>query len=318
MSKLTKNYEQLAVEAGLHFDAARNVLYGQRDGYELMVYAANPAYPYVLTIAVSAKSSMGNLDKLETKQFARQERTVVSLNQEGNAVKLVLRNMQNQKKLREYVINGINILISFLRGRGFVPCCQFCGQEIETTGYEVGGDYMQLCPDCAGRLRQDITLAAKQNQQKGENLIGGIVGAFLGSVIGILCIVFFGQLNRVAVVSGIVMAICTIKGYELIAGKLTKKGVVISVIMMIVMTYFGSCIDWGITIARELGTDIFESIELIPVLLERGIIEKASYIYNLILLYVFTVVGAVPTIRANLKERKQENTFGQIGSTNMY
>lgn len=318
MSKLTKNYEQLAVETGLRFDAARNVLYGQRDGYALMVYAANPAYPYLLTISVSAKTSMGNMDKAETKQFARQEKSVVSLSQEGNVVKMALRSVQNQKKLQEYVINGINMLIPYLRGRGFVPCCQFCGQETESAAYEVGGDYMQLCPDCAGRLRQDISLAAKQKQQRKENLIGGIVGAFLGSVIGILCIVVFGQMNRIAVVSGIIMAICTIKGYELVGGKLTKKGVVISVIMMLIMTYLGNSIDWGITIARELDTDIFTGIELIPALIERGIIEKTSYIYNLILLYAFTLGGAIPTIRANLNERKQESTFGQIGATNIY
>lgn len=318
MSKLTKNYEQLAVETGLRFDAARNVLYGQRDGFALIVYAANPGYPYILTISVSAKSFMRDMDKAETKQFARQEKTVVSLNQDGNVIKMVLRNMQNQKKLREYVTNGINMLIPYLKGRGFVPCCQFCGQEAESAAYDVGGEYMQLCPDCAGRLRQDITLAAKQKQKKRENIIGGIVGAFLGSVIGILCIVILGQMNRVAVLSGIVMAICTIKGYELLGGKLTKKGVAISVVMMIVMTYLGSCIDWGITIARELDTDIFTGVELIPELLAMGVIEKASYIYNLVLLYVFTLVGVVPTIYASLQQRKQESSFGQIGATNIY
>lgn len=319
MSKLTKNYEQLAVTAGLHFDAARNVLYGQKDGYDIMVYAANTSYPYILTVAVNAKSSTGVLEKTDAKQFAKADKTVVSLNQEGNVVKMVLRNMTNQRKLGENLVNGIRTLTSFLRGRGYVPCCQFCGQsEMETTAYEIGGDYMQLCPDCAGRLRQNISLATKQKQQKGENMVGGIVGALLGSLIGVVCIVLFGQMNRVAAISGVIMAVCTIKGYEMLGGKLTKKGVVVSVVMMVVMTYIGSCLDWGVTIARELEVDFFTGVNLIPALLAEGVIDKTSYWYNLILLYAFTLLGAVPTVRANLKERKQEETFGQIGSSNMY
>lgn len=319
MKKLTQNYEQLAVAAGLRFDGARNILYGQRNGFQVIVYAADPRYPYLLTVVLGAKSPMGVLDKSAGKQFAKGEKAVVSLNQEGNTVTMVLKNTPNQEKLCDNFNDSMNALTSFLKSRGYEPCCQFCGQQqVMTSEYDAGGDYMHLCPDCAGRLRQNMALAKQQKQQKKENLVGGIVGALLGSVIGAVCIIFFGQMNRVAVVSGIIMAVCAIKGYELLGGRLTKKGVVISIIMMIVMTYVGDRLDWAILIAREFDTDLFTGFRLVPALLQEGIIDSATYWFNLILLYVFTVIGAVPTIRANLKERKKESKFGQIGVTNNY
>ncbi|MCM1387310.1 MAG: hypothetical protein NC231_08290 [Bacillus sp. (in: Bacteria)] len=322
MSKLLQNYEQIAASLGLKLDAAKKVIYGQKNGFELLIYAENSQYPYNFTVVTAAKSQMGTLTKEDCKQFAKEEKAVSVLVQVGNEINMKVIGRGKVNKICDGMNSAVNALTSFLKSKGFVPCCVLCGQPTQegmgTTAFDAGGHYMHLCPDCAGRVRNNNELAKQQKQQKGENLVGGIVGALLGSVIGILCIVVLGQMNLVAAISGVIMAVCTIKGYEILGGKLTKKGVVISSVMMIVMTYVGNCIDWGVLIARELGVDIFTGVELIPTLLAEEIIDKASYWYNLVLLYGFTLLGAVPTIRSALKERKQEDTFSQIGSNNMY
>ncbi|MDE5866729.1 MAG: FUSC family protein, partial [Lachnospiraceae bacterium] len=210
---------------------------------------------------------------------------------------------------------SINALIDFMKSRGFTPCCQFCGQQAETACYVSGGSYMHLCNECAGRMRNDVTMATKKKDSKSENVIGGIVGALLGSVLGVICIVVFGRMGRVAVASGIVMAVCTIKGYELLGGKFTKKGVVISCLMMIVMTFVGNNIDWAIDIAEFFEVDFFSAFRGVIPLLQEGYLEASTYYYNLILLYVFTAIGAVPTVIGSLKDSKEEGQFAQIGST---
>ena len=80
-------------------------------------------------------------------------------------------------------------------------------------------------------------------------MIGGIVGALVGSLLGVACIVILSQLGYVAALSGVVMAVCTLKGYEIGSGKLSKRGIVISVILMLVMTYVGDRLDWAITVS---------------------------------------------------------------------
>ncbi len=317
MSKATKNYEELAMALGFRLDQERKALYGLREGFELLVYAEDERYPYSLTVSLSARSPMGALGKEDYKLFVKNEKPVISLVQEGNLIKMVLKNTAKQEQLRNNLNYGIGALLNFLRSKGFAPCCQLCGQQMETAGYDTKGGYMHLCPDCAGRMRQDVMMAAQQKKEKGENLVGGLVGALLGSIIGVVCIVIFGQMGRVAVASGIVMAVCTLKGYEMLGGKLTKKGIVIGVLMMLVMTYIGDRIGWAIIIVRELGGDIFSAFQMVPAFVQWGRIESANYWGNLVLLYVFTVIGAIPTCTSIVKDRKKEGEFGQIGSPRM-
>lgn len=315
MSKLIQNYEQLAASLGFRLDAVRKVIYGQRDGFEFMIYADNSSYPYMLSVAVSAKSSIGTLDKSDIKQFVKSEKPVANVIQEGNVIKMILSSIPKQAKLIESMNNSINALIGFLKSKGFTPCCQLCGQQMETAGYVSGGSYMHLCPDCAGRLRQDVTLASKQKESKSENVIGGIVGAFLGSIIGVICIVVFAQLGKVAALSGIVMAVCTIKGYELLGGKLTKKGIAISVIMIIAMTFVGNNLDVAIEIAKAWNEDIFEAFGDVMLSLRYGYLDSNAYYTNLFMMYAYTLLGAIPTIIGALKERKEEGQFARIGGT---
>lgn len=317
MSKLIQNYESLAASLGFRLDAARKVIYGKRDEFDFIMYAENTSqYPYMFTVTVGAKSSMGVLDKADIKQFIKSEKTIANVIQDGNVIRMIASSMPKQEKLIENMNININALIAFLKSKGFTPCCQLCGQQEETAGYVTGGSYMHLCPDCAGRLRQDVTLATKQKESKSENVIGGIVGAFLGSVIGIICIIVFSQAGGyVAAASGVVMAICTIKGYELLGGKLTKKGVVVSSIMMLVMTFVGNNLDWAIEIVKVFdGVDIFTAFRAVIPMLQEEIIEPDTFYYNLFLLYALTLVGAVPTVKNALKERKEEGQFAQLGS----
>lgn len=63
MSKVKQNYEQLAMALGFQLDQERNVIYGTRNGYQIMLYASDTRYPYWLTASVSAKSARMTIGK---------------------------------------------------------------------------------------------------------------------------------------------------------------------------------------------------------------------------------------------------------------
>ena len=138
-------------------------------------------------------------------------------------------------------------------------------------------------------------------EKKRENVPAGIVGAFLGSLIGVACAVLIGQLGYVASISGLVMAVCALKGYELLGGSLTKKGALISTLLILAMTYLAHRLIWAVAVADALNDGIFEAFQEVPDLLDRGIIESGPYWGDLIMLYLFTLLGAVPTIWNGLK-----------------
>lgn len=131
------------------------------------------------------------------------------------------------------------------------------------------------------------------------------MGAFLGSLIGAGAIILLGQLGYVAALSGIAMAICAIKGYELLGGKLSTKGIISSIIVMIIMVYVGNRIDWSISVANYYtDVDIFYAFRILPDLIREGYLEASQYYGNLGLVYLFTAIGAVPTIIAAVREGK--------------
>ena len=132
--------------------------------------------------------------------------------------------------------------------------------------------------------------------ERRENVLTGLIGAFLGSLIGVACIVAIGQLGYVASISGVIMAVCAIKGYELMGGAMSRKGAVIACILIVVMTYLGNRLDFTVTVARLVGTDIFSTFQALNELFDAGYLNAGAYWGNLVMLYLFTLLGAVPTL----------------------
>ena len=129
----------------------------------------------------------------------------------------------------------------------------------------------------------------EQRKKRQENIVAGVVGAFLGTLLGVVCTVVIGQLGYVASVSGLIMAVGALKGYELLGGRLSKKGAVISSVLILVMTWLAHRLTWAIAIASELDWGIPEAHRSISFLLEQGMLESAAYWGDLAMLYLFTL-----------------------------
>lgn len=322
MSKQTENYSDLAASLGLRYDGTNNVLYGQRDGFDLMVYPADSRYPYTLSVHTAAKSSYGTiLVSKDTKELIKSVKSMGSCKQEGNNITASFVNQPKIEKLKANLAEGINALLSFLKSKGFAPCCSLCGKAVEEiSGFKAGSSYSHLCPDCERTMLSNLATASQMNQKKKENVVGGVVGALLGSLLGVVCIILLSQMGYVAALSGIAMAVGVLKGYELLGGKLTKKGIVIGSVIMLIMTYVGDRLDWAIVLLRDgggadAGYNLFECYRLVPTMIEVEMIEMSTYIGNLVLLYLFLLLGAVPTIISKVKEKQEEGKMVKIGSS---
>lgn len=324
MSKYSEKYAMLAAAVGLSYDAANDVLYGQRDGYNVMVYAPNSQYPYMLCIYASARNEYGGgLNTADMKTFAKSVKPIARCEQKNNSIIVYMKNQSNCEKLKGCLGEALSGFTAFLRQRGFTPCCSSCGKGGEVSNYRMMNAYFQLCEECEAGIRNNLAVVAQQEQRKQENVIGGVVGAILGSLLGVLCIVVLGQLGYVASLSGVAMAIGVLKGYEMLGGKLTKKGVIISSIIMLLMTYVGNQLDWAIELLTKgggarAGYNVFECYQMIPELLSVGMIEMSAYIINLVMIYVFLLLGAVPTIRNKIYEQDIKGTMVKIGSANSF
>ena len=125
------------------------------------------------------------------------------------------------------------------------------------------------------------------------------------------------RLGYVAAISGVIMGVCTLKGYEMLGGKLTKRGVIASCIIMFKMVLLSYQIDTAIALYslddyKELG--FFGCFRLLNYAMFNGGIDWGSYLPDLILLYAFTALGAVPTVSNTLKKHESIGKVYRMGS----
>lgn len=135
---------------------------------------------------------------------------------------------------------------------------------------------------------------------KHENLAAGLLGAFLGSLLGVACILVLSYIGYVAALSGIVMAWCALKGYEKGAGSISKKGAAAAIVLVLVMTWIANQLDFAIRIAMQYGIPVWDVFLAVPALLQTGSVDGVAFWGSLALLYLFTLLGAVPVLRAGL------------------
>lgn len=166
--------------------------------------------------------------------------------------------------------------------------CSKCGNEVP--------ERTARCDQCGFPIKV---------REKRENVVAGIVGAFIGALIGAGCIILISQLGYIASVSGLILAGCTLKGYELLGGKLGGKGILISILLMAATPYLADRIDWAILIMQEwaeYGITFAEAFAVFPELLKDGTVEMGGYVQNLLMIYGFTLLGAFAAVRNALKK----------------
>lgn len=80
-----------------------------------------------------------------------------------------------------------------------------------------------------------------------ENVLFGIVGAFLFSLVGGVVYVILNMVGFLSALSGLIGVVCAIKGYAFFSKKESKRGLIISVIMaaivIIIAWYVSFCLD---------------------------------------------------------------------------
>lgn len=146
-------------------------------------------------------------------------------------------------------------------------------------------------------------------EEKKENMLMGIIGALVGSLAGVAVIMLLSKLGFVASVSGAVMSFCTIFMYEKLGHKLSKKGLIICVIVVIAMTYVAHNLTYTLEMYKYLVENgykpsftkiFFKFYDAYDLLYE----DYSGYIGNLVMLYLFSALGAFGIIKEKIHELK--------------
>lgn len=134
-----------------------------------------------------------------------------------------------------------------------------------------------------------------------ERVVLGTLGAFGGALIGTICIVILGQFGYIASICGVVMGFCAMGGYQLLGKKMSKKGIIITIVIMLVMVYVSNWISYALAVADVAEVDVLTAFLVTPELVSESFIDAGAYYKDLVMLYAFMAIGAVPTIKKYFK-----------------
>ena len=299
-----KILSSLQNETNLTYNVEKGVLYGTYKEYYTYVQAFKTLIVISLPVKLTETYTINEMNSLLS-TITKDYKNIISAAYNNNEVNIRYEAKTGRKSNLDNILSIINILIEAARINSLITCCPRCGEYTNISPFLINTVFAPCCDNC--KLDTKNSIAEHQEAIKSErgNILTGIVGAFLGSLIGVALWVIVGLLGYIAAISGFVLAICTIKGYQLFGGKLNKKGMAITLLITIVMVYVSQYVSLGFDIYNELKTDyvisIFESIQLVPDALTDS--ETSNYFYGYLALgYLFTIIGTFSLFKESFKQ----------------
>ncbi len=301
----TKIFKGVSERTGMVFDEKAFTVNGKVNGYNVSVIRHLGNY-------VAVQYSVRKDGQLPTADVIRKvgsvTKGVVKSQLEGNKVVILLMG-GTDKCCTERTVSALERISMYFHENGYVDVCENCGKVVDSVSfYGQGGDRSHFCSNCIENAEQIMASRRLAESDIPENVALGFLGAIIGSLLGVVAIILLGWAGFVASIGGLLMAVGVLYGYKTLGGKLSVKGIVISVAVMIVMTYVSERAVWSMVICDALSEN-YNNVSMLAVFLNfNGIIAEAemagAFIKDLLLVYGFTALGAFPTIKKNYIEKR--------------
>lgn len=325
-----KMYDEIAAETGLQMEPETGILFGTLNGYSISL---SPIYN-TLSMMFNASVRLNGMDpdKELLSALHDQFRFISKPHIRKSKVTMTLSGGLTKGKSKTNIITGLNEIIRFFSENGFQNCDEFSGEVGNTSAYFIEGSVYHLNEGSFEEFSKNSVQKQIENDQKKESFIPGIIGAFLGSIIGAVVAILVGQLGYVSVWSGLIMGICTFKGYEILGKKFSIKGAIACFLIMAGMVYLANRIDYCIALAGDLNrpefadlkeelrqawgmnATFFDIFRRFADLVKAELVSTSTYYRNLVLLYIFSGIGAAIALFSFLQGIRDKNRTRKLAS----
>ncbi len=293
---------RLAEQLGLNFNPQANVYYGETDGFTVLFGQFNGLWSIVVSATDGSLHNETQMNDLCKKSDAITRCTV-----QGTRFTFIIKSGLTGKALRENYERALEFVMEFLKLNNFKNCCEYRMTVGPTGVYYLAGTVRILSAESYQELSREVSLKNQETKMIHENIPLGIAGAVGGALIGAVIIILFARLGFVSIWSGVAMGYLTMKAYEKFGGKLSVAGMIISAVVMLLATLFANRMDWAIEIARAFNENIFTAFgEVMEVVNYSGL--QSEYMRSLLLMVVFTLVGAIIAVISQVRNNKNSQS----------
>lgn len=215
----------------------------------------------------------------------------------------------NYKEDSNHPVNVFaNDLADVLEPTGFKCKCNYC-EATDFLNYYTNNSVASICcPECATKLMKSFEEDKNAPKKYGKGFLFSLVGAILGSVLWI----FLGAIGFVASIAGFAISFCAFKGYDMAKAKLTKTGIILNIVAIVIAFVFAQYAGLYIDCIKEI--DWFSGnigdfvLVLTPILLSDSEIWGA-YLPNIAMGVLFAALGTYRTILDKFKIAKKIENF---------
>lgn len=272
----------------------KRYLAGNYRGYYITITPVN--HLYEVYVNATSVNDPGNTQlNMYMQKQQELEKLLRKVTTYEHAVHLTIQSPNLLKNLPDVINRIVDPLIQYLTMGGYTTGCECCGgAEGQVDIYEVNGVANYLCGNCAAGVEENLQARQAAVLSQKSNLVAGLVGAFIGAMIGCALWILIYKLGYIAGIAGLAIGVCAMKGYEILGGCLDRKGVIGSVIIMIVMVFLANKLSWAWDAYDALGiygwsfTECFQYLG--EILAESDL--TGSYFSELAIGYVLTAIAS--------------------------
>lgn len=142
-------------------------------------------------------------------------------------------------------------------------------------------------------------MTAENKPVEEERILLGALGAFLGTVIGIILIVALEYFNisYIALLAGFFMGLLPMMLYIKLAHGFSWKGALITILFIVAGVYLAERLGWAIALKGAYPDESFMTcFSYVPYLVDLEMVTQSDYIMSYVRVLVFAAFGVFMSI----------------------
>ncbi len=291
---MNKKFEQGLAEYGLTVNG--NNAYGVVKCYEVNATVNQRDMYYPMTVHISCYAT--DAQRADISAALKNRKDIKGLKSVSDfGVTLRLTDITAGRLIKRFP-EIMNWILGMLEANGALGAqhCPHCGKQLGAGAQkcDVEGMTVTLDSDCVGAVNAAIDNRNADFAAAPNNYLRGFLGALIGGIVGAALVVVFYLLNFVSVVSGIAAVALGGFLYQKFGGKPNKMMILIVAVTSLVFL-IGALLITYIVAARiaadDAGLYAMSAIEVLKFVMENDPDFKSAFIYDLMLVIVFALLG---------------------------
>lgn len=290
---------EFATQYGFEYISDIDSSYGAINGYYVLISKLASKHSYVIrfNLATEEKETVADFLQLLSHQHAIIAQT--GFNDHKLAISVELSTLEAIVKLKAV----IDELTLYLWNQEYPQSCAMSHRTEDLGVYRVINRIDVFNEDVFERY--DIQMK-EEHAGKNTSVAAGILGAFLGAMIGGVLWVVISQFNIIAGIVGFVIVYLAVKGYEFLGGRIDKKGIAAVVFISLLTVVLAEYIAYVIVVYQELSlyyvATVWDSVVLVFEFLKAGGEILNGFLINVGMGLLFTVMASFHFLRTSMAQ----------------